>query len=114
VATANEWAKPLMLRTTVQLMVTISATSKPLKVGADDGRKATPLTEKGETMKLSEFLREIKVRGEVVISIEDAKKILSGMEAVEEPDVKILHIDAPIPDKILNLYGGITDERKAD
>ena len=45
-------------------------------------------------MTLREFLRELAVRGEVIISVED-----------DFLDAKILHIDPPLDPKIISMYG---------
>ena len=59
--------------------------------------------EKGQPMKLSDFLLYLKVCGEATISVEDAKKILTCED--EGFDVKVLHIEPPINPEILSYYG---------
>ena len=54
-------------------------------------------------MTLSEFLRELKVRGEVILSVEDVKKMINLED--DFPDAKTIRIEQPINPKIYNYYG---------
>ena len=58
-------------------------------------------------MKLSDFLLYLKVHGEAMISVEDARKMIECND--DDVDVKVLHIDSPISPEIRSYYEGRKD-----
>ena len=68
-----------------------------------EGITSTAIMERGKTMTLREFLRELAVRGEVILSVED-----------DFPDAKIIHIDPPLDHKIVSMYGERIDNGRTE